>query len=81
MRIDLEGGGKRPLIVRAGMALVKRYIGTIPGPMLFMTYRMDQIPRGMVRYMMRSVARRGAFSKSERELFATLVSDLNTCHF
>lgn len=81
MRIEIEKGGRRNWIQKLGLFLMRQYIGMIPGPMLFLTYDMAQIPRSMLRYMMRGVARKGIFSKGERELFAAFVSNLNSCTF
>ncbi len=81
MRIDVEKGGRRGWLQKAGLYLIGKYIGIIPGPILFLAYDSAQIPRGMTRYMMRGVAKRGAFSKGERELFAAFVSNLNSCNF
>ncbi len=68
-------------MLRAILYLLRKYIGIIPGPMLFLTYDSPQIPRDMLRYMVRGVAKRGVFSKGERELFAAFVSNLNSCRF
>ncbi|MCP4784049.1 MAG: hypothetical protein GY903_32065 [Fuerstiella sp.] len=81
MRIDIGKGGRRGWLQKAGLYLIRKYIGIIPGPMLFLTYDSAQIPRGVIRYMMRGVAKHGAFSKGERELFAAFVSNLNSCRF
>lgn len=81
MRIDLEGGGQRGFAIRTVMSLVKRYVGLVPGPLLFLTYRFQDVPRGVQRYIARGVGWGGAFALSDRELFAAFVSGLNTCRF
>lgn len=81
MRVDLERGGKRGLAVRFVMEMVRRYVGLVPGPLLFFTYRLKSIPKGIQHYISRGVGRNGAFIRSERELFAAFVSSLNTCRF
>ncbi|MEM7385623.1 MAG: hypothetical protein AAF514_11825 [Verrucomicrobiota bacterium] len=81
MRIEIDRGGHRTWLQKAGLFLVRRYVGTVPGPMLFLSYESTQIPRSMLNYMTRSVAQTGAFNKAERELFAAFVSRLNSCNF
>lgn len=67
--------------MRAVMSLVKRYVGLVPGPLLFLTYRFKDLPKGVQRFIARGVGWGGSFSRSERELFAAFVSGLNTCRF
>ena len=68
--------------VRLLLKGVKRKVGVIPGPMLAMTYRPKMVPRAFPKdYLMRGMSGQGAWSKSEAELFAAFVSNLNTCHF
>ena len=81
MRIDLERGGERGFVLKAVMNMVRRYVGLVPGPLLFLTYRLKDIPKGVQRYIARGVGWGAAFSRSERELFAAFVSSLNTCRF
>ncbi len=81
MRIELVKGANRPWLPRLVLYFVSKYVGLTPGPMLFMTYDFAQVPRDMLHYVLRSSAKRGAFSKGERELFAAFVSNLNSCHF
>ena len=81
MRFDIENSGNRGLFQKLLLAGIRRYVGTVPGPMLFLSYDSAQIPREMLNYMVRSVRKQGFFTKGERELFAAFVSKLNSCNF
>ena len=81
MRIDIDKQGHRGPLLKAGLYIIRKYIGTVPGPMLFMSYDSAQIPRAMLSYIARSMTTHGAFTKPERELFAAFVSQLNSCSF
>ena len=81
MRIDLVHGGKRPKRARIGLGLVKRYTGVYPAPPFTASYRPDLWHRDFVGYFLRSMHGSGGWDKGHAELFATFVSDLNTCHF
>ncbi|MCB9748661.1 MAG: hypothetical protein H6713_01510 [Myxococcales bacterium] len=82
MRIDLEGGGRRPWYLKLVMFVAKRALGFLPPPILAVTYRPALMRPELRRYVLRGVSSRGAsWSKGEAELFAAFVSNLNTCHF
>ena len=81
MRIKVDESAHRGWLVRVGLGIARRYIGLVPGPMFFLSYDSAQMPSGLTDFMLRSTARRGLFTKGERELFAAFVSNLNACHF
>ena len=81
MRIRIDESEHRGGLVEVGLWFVRRYIGLVPGPMFFLSYDAAQMPRALLHFMLRSLARRGLFTKGERELFAAFVSNLNACHF
>ena len=81
MRIKIDESEHWGALVKAGLWCARKYIGLVPGPMFFLSYDAAQMPRSMLHFMLRSQARRGLFTKGERELFAAFVSSLNVCHF
>lgn len=81
MRIDLTRGGNRKWWMRLGLTLVRWRLGVVPAPPLTISYRPDLFDRDFVGYVLRAVSGQGPWNKGEAELFATFVSDLNSCHF
>ena len=81
MRISLSDGSQRGLFLKILLGFVERYLGEIPGPMLFFSYRPGILDRGVMNYMQRSTSSRGRYKKEESELFAAFVSRLNSCDF
>lgn len=62
--------------------VLRCWIGLVPPPMLTMTFGLGLVGTAFPRYILRGVSRSGSsFTKGEAELFATFVSNLNTCHF
>jgi len=60
---------------------IRLYVGAVPGPLTFISWRISLIHRKMPTYMNRGMSGMGAWSRGEAELFATFVSKLNQCHF
>ncbi len=81
VRIEIDRNANRGLVQRAILFFVRKYIGIVPGPMLFLSFDDTQIPKSLRSHITRSVSQNGLFSKCERELFATFVSRLNSCNF
>ena len=81
MRIDLFHGGRRPMVVRLGLALFKLRAGVYPGPPVALTYRPDLLNRDLRDYILRAMHGSGGWNKGEAELFAAFVSSLNRCRF
>ena len=81
MRIDLMSGGSRPWWLRLALKVVRLRLGMVPGPVQVASYRPELMARSLRRYILRAMAGRGAWSKSEAELIAAFVSDRNACHF
>lgn len=81
MRIDLINGGERPKRIAFGLKLINRYTGVYPAPPFTATYLPRFWHRDFVGYFLRSMHGSGGWSKGEAEVFATFVSDLNSCHF
>jgi hypothetical protein len=81
MRIDLEHSERRPRSAKLGLAVMNRIVGIKPGPVLVLTYAPELFDPSLHGYWARGVSRTGPWTKGEAELFATFVSDLNTCHF
>jgi len=81
MRLDFESGGRRPWPMKLMLGVIRRYIGTLPGPQLVLSWRPDLLHSRMPRYIMRGVHDSGPWSKGEAEMFAAFISDLNSCHF
>jgi len=81
MRIDLERSKHRPWTTKLMLAVMTRMMGVKPGPPLALTYRPDLFDSTMRGYILRGVAYSGPWTKGESELFATFVSNLNTCHY
>jgi hypothetical protein len=81
MRIDLEQSAHRPRTAKLGLAVMNRIVGIKPGPVLTFTYHPELFDPTLHGYWARGVRHQGSWSKGEAELFATFVSDLNTCRF
>lgn len=81
MRIDLENSPYRPWFLRAGLGAIRRYVGAVPGPMLFMSYRSSLLTRQMARYIQRPMRKSKHWSRGEAELMSAFVSNLNRCSF
>lgn len=67
--------------MKLALRLTRWRLGMVPGPTLVMTYRPELFPGPLRAYVLRGMAGTGAWSRSEAELMAAYVSNLNACHF
>jgi len=81
MRIDLWNTGTRPWFARLGLWLARRVLGTVSGPQLVMTYRMELLGAPYRRQFLRASARTNPWPEGDLELMGTLVSRLNACDY
>jgi hypothetical protein len=81
MRLDLMTGGSRPWWMRLLLRLARAMLGVVPGPIQVMTYRLELMPGKLRGYILRGMSGHGEWTRSEAELMAAYVSDLNSCHF
>ncbi len=81
MRIDLANSPRRPLPLRIVLRVMGWAVGVVPGPVQFLTYDPTMLGAGFRRYVMRGSSGRGSWSQGEKETMASLISDLNACHF
>lgn len=81
MRIDLHSNTRRISKKRLVLWLVKKYIGMIPGPMLYMSYDKDLPGKHLDNFKRRRASKTAAFANEEFELFSAFVSRLNSCGF
>lgn len=81
MRIDLWNTGRRPWFARLGLKLFRWWFGTVSGPQLVMTYRMDLLGGPYRRQFLRASASTNPWPEGELELMGTLVSHLNACTY
>lgn len=81
MRIDMESGGRRRTLTRFTQAAARFYIGMVPGPQLTIEWRPDLFHSSMHPYTIRGMYAGGHWDKGESELFASFVSNLNSCKF
>lgn len=81
MRINMESGGRRRKVAHLTQAAARFYIGMVPGPQLTLEWRPDLFHSSMYAYVNRGMSARGNWDKGESELFASFVSNLNTCNF
>ena len=80
MRFDLEGGSHRPWPVRMLLGVMRWWVGAVPGPVAFYTYRPAFIGSAQP-YMAYAASGKGPWTSGQKELMATFVSNLNECHF
>ena len=79
MRLPLEQ--KLRPVQKALLWLIKRGLGTAPGPVLVSSYRKDLFGTPFSRCMQEGMRGLEHWSDGEAELFAAFVSKLNACHF
>lgn len=81
MRVDLADSPHRPWFLRVALGGIRRYVGSVPGPMLFMSYRPSLLTRPMASYIQRPMRKSQHWSRGEAELMSAFVSNLNRCSF
>jgi hypothetical protein len=81
MRIDLLNSSNRPWFMTLGLKLIGWRVGAFPGPPLAISYKPKLFSREFVGYIIRGNAGSGGWTKGEAELFASFVSELNSCQF
>ncbi len=81
MRVDLFKNAKRPLPARAMLAVIRRWLGTDPGPPTVLTYRTSLFRKPFLGYLMRATSGKGVWPKGEAEMFSAFVSRQNSCGF
>ena len=80
MRIEaLESGHSR--VQKAQFRLAKAITGTVPPPILVMSYRRNHFGRWMAPCFQEAMRQTKEWSKFETELFAAFVSKLNRCRY
>ena len=80
MRLRILETGHRPL-QKFFLALIKRYIGEVPGPVLTMSYRRELFGRFFAASLHEGMRGAKEWRLGEVELFAAFVSKLNQCPF
>jgi len=81
MRMDLNSNAHRNPLLQLALAGVRLYLGALPGPMPFMSWRLAFFHKEMPAYGNRSMSGAGSWSRGEAELLFTFASKLNQCHF
>lgn len=79
MRLDLEAGFSRGQRIKGW--IVRRVVGTIPGPIVTMSYDPELFGREFARALEDAMRRMKHWSVGEVELFAALVSKENSCAY
>lgn len=81
MRIDLSRSVHRNSLLKLLLVGIRLILGTIPGPVYFISWRKSLFHKTFPVYGSRGMSGRGHWARGESELFATFVSKLNSCHF
>jgi len=80
MRLRILETGHRPL-QKVLLALIKRYIGAVPGPVLTLSYRRRLFGRCFAACLHEGMRGATEWRLGEVELFAAFVSKLNACQY
>lgn len=81
MRVDLRKGGRRPLLARIFLWLLRRYVGVDSGPPSVLSYRPDLLGKDLMRYLGRALRPHAGWDKGHLEMFNAYISKLNQCTF
>jgi hypothetical protein len=80
MRLDVVQHGHRPL-QKLQLRLIRALVGTVPGPILVMSYRRKLFGTQFAPALEEGMRRGRAWTQPEREIFAAFVSKLNHCAY
>jgi hypothetical protein len=78
MRLQVLEQGHSPL-QKIQLGLLRLVVGTVPPPILLMSYRRDHFGKWMASCFHESMRGATEWRASETELFAAFVSKLNRC--
>ncbi len=71
----------RGLMQKLRFALLRAFMGRIPGPILAMSYRRELCGKHLARCYQEGLRQAREWSVGEVEIFAAFVSSLNRCRF
>jgi len=80
MRLRILENGHRPL-QKLLLALIRRHIGVVPGPVLTLSYRRQIFGRFFAACLHEGMRGAKEWRLGEVELFAAFVSKLNACQY
>jgi hypothetical protein len=80
MRLQILEQGHSP-IQKLPLALIKAFMGYIPGPILTMSYRRHLFGKYFAACLQEGMRGGAAWTRGEVELFAAFVSKLNACAY
>lgn len=80
MRLSVVEHGHRPL-QKLQLAIIGSLVGHVPGPILVNSYRKELFGKQFAACLQRGMRGVGAWTASEREVFAAFVSKMNDCAY